>query len=271
MPRGRDGPGCRRRAAAAQRPAGVAAHPAQRGGPAGACRRRARPRRVRGCRRGRWRAGPAGGARPRARRPPHHLNGAASSVAGADGRGGLAGSAPCSIGGRPERQLTRGTRWSIACPSSTRTTTTTSRDDAWTRHLDPTFADRAFHVRRGEDGVGRAFFGDNPRYYLASTPVDRMGRPGARVHERKPLPTCCPRTTCWRRARSDGLRPARAPPAVDGRAVDPARLAVADLGLTVEHLMRDDPEASVANLVSFNRWLDEDWGFDHQRRISPCR
>jgi predicted TIM-barrel fold metal-dependent hydrolase len=39
------------------------------------------------------------------------------------------------------------------------------------------------------------------------------------------------------------------------------------LGLGVEWQLRDDPDACVANLRSFNRWIDESWGFDHQRRI----
>ena len=32
-------------------------------------------------------------------------------------------------------------------------------------------------------------------------------------------------------------------------------------GVTVEHAMRHDVEASFAALGAFNRWLEEDWGF----------
>jgi predicted TIM-barrel fold metal-dependent hydrolase len=39
------------------------------------------------------------------------------------------------------------------------------------------------------------------------------------------------------------------------------------LGLTVEWQLRDDPMSCVANLRSFNRWLDETWGFDYRSRI----
>jgi predicted TIM-barrel fold metal-dependent hydrolase len=35
----------------------------------------------------------------------------------------------------------------------------------------------------------------------------------------------------------------------------------------VEQLLADDVEATYANLHAFNRWLDEDWGFNYQRRI----
>jgi predicted TIM-barrel fold metal-dependent hydrolase len=39
------------------------------------------------------------------------------------------------------------------------------------------------------------------------------------------------------------------------------------LALGVEIQMRDDPAACAANFASFNRWLDEDWGFDYAHRI----
>jgi predicted TIM-barrel fold metal-dependent hydrolase len=39
------------------------------------------------------------------------------------------------------------------------------------------------------------------------------------------------------------------------------------LGVTVEHFMRDQVVQTYANLESFNRFIEEDWGFDHQGRI----
>lgn len=140
-------------------------------------------------------------------------------------------------------------------------------DDAWTRHLDPAFADRAFHVRRDDEGIGRPYFGENPHYYLATTPVDKMGKPGAWVHDKAGRYQMLPE--------DDTLSPGQIPHFarrdarlewMDAESIQ-ATLLWPSMGLTVEHLMRDDPDACVANLVSFNRWLDEDWGFDHQHRI----
>ncbi|CAN5421292.1 amidohydrolase family protein [soil metagenome] len=140
-------------------------------------------------------------------------------------------------------------------------------DDAWTRYLDPAFADRAFHVRRGEDGVGRPYFGAAPHYYLANTPIDKMGRPGAWVHDKDGRYQMLPE--------DDTLSPGQIPHFarrdarlewMDAESIQ-ATLLWPSMGLTVEHFMRDDPEACVANLVSFNRWLDDDWGFNHQDRI----
>ena len=39
------------------------------------------------------------------------------------------------------------------------------------------------------------------------------------------------------------------------------------LAVCVEQFMGDDPEQLYGNVHSFNRWLDEDWGFSHQNRI----
>jgi predicted TIM-barrel fold metal-dependent hydrolase len=140
-------------------------------------------------------------------------------------------------------------------------------DDCFTRHLEPAFAGRAFHIERGADGLGRPFFGAEPAYYLLRTPADLIGRPGVvRAHKDERYQPLAP---------GDLVHPGDVPEF----ARRDARLAWMDaqgieavvlwpsLGLTVEVQMRDDPAACVANLRSFNRWLDEEWGFDYRRRI----
>jgi predicted TIM-barrel fold metal-dependent hydrolase len=39
------------------------------------------------------------------------------------------------------------------------------------------------------------------------------------------------------------------------------------LACGVEQALRDDIDATMATLRAFNRWLEEDWGFDHQHRL----
>jgi predicted TIM-barrel fold metal-dependent hydrolase len=39
------------------------------------------------------------------------------------------------------------------------------------------------------------------------------------------------------------------------------------LAMNVEQMLRDDVALTTAALQSFNRWLDDDWGFDHRGRI----
>lgn len=140
-------------------------------------------------------------------------------------------------------------------------------DDCFTRHLPKAFADRAYHIRRGTDGVGVPHFADEPAYYLPRTPLDQIGRPGAFVAAKDERYTPLDA--------EDLIRPGEVPWFVDRD----ARLRWMDeqdiesvllwpsLGLTVEWQMRDDPAACVANLRAFNRWLDEDWGFDYRGRI----
>ena len=139
-------------------------------------------------------------------------------------------------------------------------------DDCFTRHLESEFRDRAFHIER-KQGVGIPHFGREASYYLRATPADRMGRPGVHAADKdsryRPL------------EEEDLLCPGQIPHFVDrdarvdwmeGQGIE-AALLWPSLGLTVEWQLRDDLPACVANLRSFNRWLDESWGFAYERRI----
>jgi predicted TIM-barrel fold metal-dependent hydrolase len=46
-----------------------------------------------------------------------------------------------------------------------------------------------------------------------------------------------------------------------------AALLFPTLGCGVEEALRDDIDATMASLSAFNRWLEDDWGFDHRQRI----
>jgi predicted TIM-barrel fold metal-dependent hydrolase len=46
-----------------------------------------------------------------------------------------------------------------------------------------------------------------------------------------------------------------------------AALLFPTLGCGVEEALRDDIPATMASLSAFNRWLEEDWGFNYQQRI----
>jgi predicted TIM-barrel fold metal-dependent hydrolase len=140
-------------------------------------------------------------------------------------------------------------------------------DDAWTRHIEPAFRDRAIRIVRDDPAVGRPYIGNEPLYFLDRTPLDLVGRPGAVVDNKDgryaPL------------AESDLVRPGQVPSFVergarlewmDSQDIE-AVLLWPSLGLAVEHQLRDDPPACVANLRAFNRWLAEDWGFSYQQRV----
>ncbi len=78
-------------------------------------------------------------------------------------------------------------------------------DDCFVRHLDPAFADRAYRIRRGDDGVGRPWFGNDPAYYMMTTPADLIGRPGVHVADKDDRYRASSASPTWSpRARSRG-------------------------------------------------------------------
>ena len=131
----------------------------------------------------------------------------------------------------------------------------------------PAFSDRACHVVRDEGGIGVPYIGQEPSYYLRATPADLMGRPGVHAAAKdlryQPI------------SEDDLVRPREIPRFYDRaerlRWMDEQEIQAVvmwpSLGLGVEWQLRDDPEACVANLRSFNRWIDDAWGFDFERRI----
>jgi predicted TIM-barrel fold metal-dependent hydrolase len=140
--------------------------------------------------------------------------------------------------------------------------------DAFTRHLDPKFKDRG--VRPMQDGK---------RTQLVI---------GGRINRFVPNPTFDPIIVpgCL-----DPLFRGQIPDGVDPRTlmqVEPlraeyrdrdARVKVMDeqglsaallfptLGCGVEEALKNDVPATMASLSAFNRWLEEDWGFDHHGRL----
>src|SRR6186713_799514 len=51
--------------------------------------------------------------------------------------------------------------------------------DAFTRHIDPAFRDRAVHSRPDAKGRQRPWFGDQPLRFLTVHPEDVVGAPGS--------------------------------------------------------------------------------------------
>ena len=138
--------------------------------------------------------------------------------------------------------------------------------DCFTRHIDPAFQDRAIRVEEGADGEDRILVGDKPFTFLAHHSFTQTTRPGA-LRE------------MLRRKKYDGTGETvieEIQPAYRDR---DARLARMDeqgveaavlfptLAVCVEHFMKDDPDQLYANFRSFNRWLEDDWGYAYRDRI----
>jgi Amidohydrolase len=138
-------------------------------------------------------------------------------------------------------------------------------EDAFLRHLDPRFANKAPRWIEVEGGGKRLAFGDRINRYLgADQTFSQVGRPGGLAQGQAGVV----------RQHRENLEPIR--PEMRERE---ARLRVMDkqgleatmlfptLAVSVEELIVDDVDMTYANLHAFNRWLDDDWGFNYQERI----
>ncbi|MGH9185872.1 MAG: amidohydrolase family protein [Acidimicrobiales bacterium] len=143
-------------------------------------------------------------------------------------------------------------------------------EDAFTRHMDPTLAKRGVQWavidgRRRLIANGRVWrFIPNPTF----DPVSKPGALDAYFRGKQPA-------TDIREAFGD-LDPLVDHPEYRDR---DARLKVMDaqgvegcflfptLGVGAEEALIADPPALYASFRAFNRWLEEDWGFDHLDRI----
>jgi predicted TIM-barrel fold metal-dependent hydrolase len=137
-------------------------------------------------------------------------------------------------------------------------------EDAFLRHLDPTFVRQAPRWVTLDDGSRRLVFGDRMNRFVGADQTFRaVGAPGSLTPG-----------MAGRRAAPAGVQEAH--PEFTDR---DARLALMDrqgleavllfptLALSVEQLLADDVEGTYAILGAFNRWLDDDWGYAHDDRL----
>jgi predicted TIM-barrel fold metal-dependent hydrolase len=142
--------------------------------------------------------------------------------------------------------------------------------DCYTRYIEPAFRDRAMRREVGEDGQTRLMIGDRVYTFLRGDfPGEQtvMPKPGGMVD-------------MLRRMASGDVEETRTDEPMDSSCLDrDARMTLMDkqgiervwlfptLGVTTEHFMIDSAELTHASLRAFNRWLDDDWGFNVDDRI----
>jgi predicted TIM-barrel fold metal-dependent hydrolase len=143
-------------------------------------------------------------------------------------------------------------------------------DDCYTRHIEAQFRDRAVHVVRGGDGIGKLFFGDQPLTRHPNNLLDSMGAPGAlraffdgksdemfKDWEADKIALEDHPAFTSRSARLELM---------DKQGVE-AAIFIPTLGVLAEQEMQHDVPALQANIRSFNRFVEEDWGFGADGRI----
>jgi len=138
-------------------------------------------------------------------------------------------------------------------------------DDCCTRHLESRFSDRSVHIRDEGDGRRSWYAGDRPLCF-DRRPLDYVLEPG---DLRRLMAT----------RESGGLTEARLidstlDPAFRDRDARLAKLDVFGVQACVmfssfffENEFVDDPEAGFANLRAYNRWAQEEWGFNYRDRL----
>ncbi len=136
--------------------------------------------------------------------------------------------------------------------------------DAFSRHLDPRFAERAVKVVTDAAGKDTIFVAGQKHHFTPPT-FELVPPPG---HLKEMM------TAHGEGTAASFLKPMRAE--YQQRS---ARLATMDeqgiesillfptFGVTVEHALRGDAEATFAAVSAFNRWLEEDWGFGADGRV----
>src|SRR5262245_35014169 len=136
--------------------------------------------------------------------------------------------------------------------------------DAFSRHLDSRFAERAVQVVSDADGKDRILVAGRKHHF--TPPTFELVPPPGQLKE-------------MLRSHGEGTRAAFLKPMRPEYQERSARLAVMDaqgvesillfptFGVTVEHALRHDAEATFAALGAFNRWLEEDWGFGADGRL----
>ena len=138
-------------------------------------------------------------------------------------------------------------------------------DDCCTRHLEARYRDRAVHVETREDGTREWRFGAK-RLGFHRGARDHALRPGAlrELFAGEPFDAEAPPVISTDqpvfRARDARLR------AMDKQGVE-AAILLPSFGVSFEHETRSDPEAGLAAVRAFNRFVEDDWGYAYQERI----
>jgi predicted TIM-barrel fold metal-dependent hydrolase len=138
--------------------------------------------------------------------------------------------------------------------------------DCFTRYMEPEHRDLAIHWRGAGDDR-KLFVGDKPYTFVKDPTFSFVEKPGnlaemlrRGVHategggDKEPPP---PEFVTDRDKRVELLDKQ----GLTGSLIFPT------LGVTVEHAMRRNPVQTFANARAFNRWLEQDWGFNYKGRI----
>jgi len=141
-------------------------------------------------------------------------------------------------------------------------------EDAFTRHLDPGLGPRVIQWCEIE---GRKYhvIGGRVNRAVTNPTFDPIAMPGAMYDYFRGNPDN--RNPLEFLSRREAIRPSYRDPTARVETLDEQGLAgcllFPTLGMIYEEPLAHDPEAVCHLFRAFNRWMVEDWGFDHEGRI----
>ncbi|OMC39575.1 hypothetical protein A5742_05025 [Mycolicibacterium fortuitum] len=152
------------------------------------------------------------------------------------------------------------------------------REDSFTRHIEPAYRDQAIHLLPGgvdqfgvaQEHLTRWGIGDTPLPYLNKNLAQRTRPPGTilGVFEGRISRNDLAVTETWNPGEELPAafeREARLK-AMEQQNVE-ACLMVPSQALTFQEDLVDRPDVWLANVRSFNRWLEEEWGFGQDGKV----
>jgi predicted TIM-barrel fold metal-dependent hydrolase len=140
--------------------------------------------------------------------------------------------------------------------------------DAFTRYQDRSLGNRG--VRWADiDGRRRLLVGGTVNSYIANPTFDPVARPGCLFEWYRGNPQHLGIKDAF--GDLEPLRPEyqdrdRRLEVMDDQGLAGA-LLFPTLGVGIEEALRDDPDACAKVFVAFNRWLEDDWGYQYEHRI----
>ena len=141
--------------------------------------------------------------------------------------------------------------------------------DAFTRHIEPHFQKRCMQWAQ-LDGKTRLLVGGKVNRFIPNPTFDPVSKPGVldqfyrgknpdAASVREIFGELEPINPAYRK-REERL------PVMDAQGLESAFL-FPTLGVGMEQALCEDPPAVMAAFRAFNRWLEEDWGYNYQNRL----
>jgi predicted TIM-barrel fold metal-dependent hydrolase len=141
--------------------------------------------------------------------------------------------------------------------------------DCFTRHIEPEFADRVVNVRVDDKGRGKLFFGDQQFRFMRVIQTDYIGAPGSlrqMLDDGENKDGFVHRDVIRGWDYPDMMQRGPRLAKMDEQGVQ-SGLLLGTMALQMENELHDDIPALYANIRSYNRWIDDEWGFNRDGRI----